>query len=286
VTGPRVGHGVPVPRTSAPPVPPRDRRPLLLILAGVVLLFGAGIVGIALVGRGQDGADNLAQGEATTPPPAPTTEAATVAPTTSAPRTFAATGPGTYVYAPADGPVVGTAGTLYRYRVAIETGTPVPIEEFRAGVENTLADPRSWIAGNNVRLQRVDGAATNANFTVYLVTPGTAQKLCGAGGYDIFWRGEPYTSCRVGARVLINIARYLRAVPNYGAPLEAYQQYAVNHEVGHALGHDHELCPGPGKPAPVMQQQTFDLQKCVAYSWPYLDGKRYAGPPGRIVPKD
>ena len=35
-----------------------------------------------------------------------------------------------------------------------------------------------------------------------------------------------------------------------------------------------------------MQQQTFDLQGCTAYSWPYRDGKRYAGPPGRIVPPD
>jgi hypothetical protein len=133
-----------------------------------------------------------------------------------------------------------------------------------------------------VRLQRVSD--NSYNFTVYLVTPGTAQKLCLAGGFDIFWHGEPYTSCRVGGRVLINIARYLKGIPNYGAPVEDYQQYAINHEVGHALGHGHELCPAKGKPAPVMQQQTFSLQGCVANSWPYLDGKRYAGPPGRIVP--
>jgi hypothetical protein len=24
----------------------------------------------------------------------------------------------------------------------------------------------------------------------------------------------------------------------------------------------------------------------VANSWPYVDGKRYSGPPGRIVPSD
>lgn len=179
---------------------------------------------------------------------------------------------------------MGTAGTLRKYRVAVETGTPVPVDEFAAAVDRILADPRSWIAGGNVRLQRIPGGASGYNFTVYLVTPGTAYKLCKAGGYDIFWRGEPYTSCRVGGQVLINIARWLRGIPDYGAPLETYQEYAINHEVGHALGHGHELCPGNGRPAPVMQQQTFDLQECTAYSWPYLDGKRYAGPPGRIVP--
>ena len=75
------------------------------------------------------------------------------------------------------------------------------------------------------------------------MTPGTAQKICGDGGFDIFWHGEPYTSCRVGGRVIINIARYLKAMPDYGAPLRDYEQYAINHEVGHALGHGHELCP-------------------------------------------
>jgi Protein of unknown function (DUF3152) len=261
----------------------------LVVLAAAVILGGA--TGVYVASR-SSAATFVAPLQRPTPsdPPsaAPTTPSPTAAPSTAphptAPPSYAMNGPGTYVYAGGESPVVGTAGTLRRYRVAIETGTPVPVDEFAAVVDRTLGDPRSWIAGNDVRLQRVPGDAAGVNFTVLLVTPGTAQKLCLAGDLDIFWRGEPYSSCQVGSRAIINLSRYLKAVPNYGAPISAYDQYAVNHEVGHVLGHNHELCPGQGRPAPVMQQQTFDLQGCVANSWPYLDGKRYSGPPGRIVP--
>lgn len=253
---------------------------------GVLALLGSGGFGAYLV-LGRPGAPVHGEPARPTPTPSSTPSAspsATPSATVAPPRTYAATGPNTYVYASGGSAVFGTSGALKRYRVAIETGTPVLVDEFAGMVDATLADPRSWIAGNNVRLQRVGGETAGYSFTVYLVTPGTALKLCQAGGYDIFWRGEPYTSCRVGGKVLINISRYLKGVPDYGAPLETYRQYAINHEVGHVLGHGHELCPGKGRPAPVMQQQTFDLQGCVAYAWPYLDGRRYAGPPGRIVP--
>jgi Protein of unknown function (DUF3152) len=213
-----------------------------------------------------------------TPSPTPTTSS-TAGRGPLAGLSYPATGPGTYVFAEGQSAVFGTGGPLQTYRVAAETDTPVPADEFALMVDLTLSDPRSWIAGGDVRLQRVSGAATGYTFTIYLVTPGTAYKICLAGGFDISLHGEPYTSCRVGGKVVINIARYLHSVPGYGAPLEAYQQYAINHEVGHALGHDHELCPGRGKLAPVMLQQTFSLQGCIAYSWPYLNGKRYEGPP-------
>jgi hypothetical protein len=167
---------------------------------------------------------------------------------------------------------------MFSYRVAVETDVPVAVGDFAAEVNGTLGDPRSWIAGDNVRLTQV-GSGSPANFTVWLASPSTAKRLCAASGLDITVNGVPYTSCRAGSNVVINADRYLNAVPDYGAPLSVYRQYAINHEVGHWLGHNHELCPGPGQPAPVMQQQTLGLQGCVANGWPYVKGALYSGLP-------
>jgi hypothetical protein len=257
------------------------------LILGLVLVVGSAAAYYAVTKRYAAAAVSGPPTATGTPAPGPTSAPAPTTtpppPTQPAKVTYPSKGPDTYRYASGTSAVFGSAGTLRRYRVAVETGISVSPDDFASFVDSTLGDPRSWIAGRNVRLQRVPGDGAY-QFTVYLVTPQTAYRLCLAGGFDIFWRGEPYTSCRVGGRVLINVTRWAKGIPDYGAPLEAYRRYAVNHEVGHVLGHGHELCPGKGKPAPVMQQQTFSLQGCTAYAWPYRDGKRYAGPPGRIVP--
>lgn len=201
---------------------------------------------------------------------------AAVAPTaTKAPGTAGgqvADSPGTFTFTRGYGKVLGRSGTLRRFRVAVQNG--VERGDFAAVIDRALGDPRSWIAGRRFRLQRVPASAA-AEFTIYLASAGTSGKMCAEGGL----KTSGYTSCRLPGRVIINSNRWQKAVPRYGASLAAYRAYAINHEVGHQFGYGHEKCPGQGRPAPVMQQQTYGLKGCVANSWPYRNGKRYAGRP-------
>ena len=181
-------------------------------------------------------------------------------------------GSGTYTVAPGGGRVLGHAGQLMRFQVAVENEVVnfdlVTAAEF---VEETFADPRGWTGGGVWQLQRV-GPGETADFTVYFVTPGTRDDVCGGPS-------DQYTNCRNGARVVVNMDRWMLGVPHID-DRETYRRYILNHETGHRLGHDHELCPGPGQPAPVMQQQTLGMHGCVLNPWPYLNGSAYRGQRG------
>jgi hypothetical protein len=176
--------------------------------------------------------------------------------------------------------VLGTAGPLRRFRVAVEKGSGADPVEFAAEVQDILGDPRSWIGGGSLRLQRVGGAEP-ANFTVYLATRFTAGQMCARGGTNIRVGGRPYTSCRAVGKVIINLDRWrLSARPYVSAkvPLAHYREYVINHEVGHELGRRHQGCPKAGGPAPVMVQQTLTLRGCVPYSWPRRGNGFLTGP--------
>jgi hypothetical protein len=193
---------------------------------------------------------------------------------------FPRRGSGAFAIDATQGPIFGTAGRLMRYQVAVERGTPESLADFVATVDTVLGDPRSWTAGRQLRLRRVPAGAPH-DFTIYLATAGTAERICARGGVNIRIGGEPFTSCRAGPHVVINLARWRLSAPPYverKVPLNNYRQYVINHEVGHALGYGHVRCPGAGRPAPVMMKQTLGLGGCRPNPWPYVSGRRYSGP--------
>jgi hypothetical protein len=178
---------------------------------------------------------------------------------------FVHKGTGTVTVVDGTSAVRGT-GPLRRFVVETEDGIAVDRVAFARAVESTLADPRSWGHGGQMSFQRVGAAAAAArqyDFKVTLVSPGSMEIYCPGVGTD------GYTSCRYGDRAVINLARWATAVPDYKGDIATYRLYVVNHEVGHALGHHHEQCPGAGEPAPVMQQQTLGLKGCVKNAWPF-----------------
>ena len=69
-------------------------------------------------------------------------------------------------------------------------------------------------------------------------------------------------------RVVINDYRYAHGSDAWPGQLEWYRSMVINHETGHWLGLGHAYCAGPGQPAPIMQQQSIDMQGCEINSWP------------------
>ncbi|QOC90213.1 DUF3152 domain-containing protein [Micromonospora craniellae] len=270
----------------------RRRRAVLLRLAVLVVAVGAGAALVTGATRTPAGsADEVTA--VTSPPvalssPVPSTSPGSPSVVVPSPvpvlresGPVPSSGPGRFDYDDRTGPVLGAAGDARRYRVAVESGAGVDAGEFALAVRAALAGPGSWVDSGRLRLRQVE-TASRYDFTVYLATATTAGRMCAAGGVDIRIGGRPYTSCRAPGKVIINLDRWRQSVPHYveaEVPLSLYRAYVINHEVGHELGNRHERCPGRGEPAPVMMQQTLFLKGCVANPWPYLDGKRYAGPP-------
>ncbi|MCW0211813.1 MAG: DUF3152 domain-containing protein [Pseudonocardia sp.] len=167
---------------------------------------------------------------------------------------------GAFDVVPGRAPAPG-AGPVKTIRVEVEQGVPVDPQRFAAFVMDTLNDPRSWGAGGRMTFARTDG--DDATLRVLLASPDTSRRLCRPL--------ETYgtLSCRNGARAILTLYRWTNGHEDYADDPTGYRHYLVNHEVGHALGHAHERCPGPGLPAPVMQQQTLGLKGCAQNPWPH-----------------
>jgi hypothetical protein len=244
-------------------------------VAIVIILVAAALVGVGVGRRIWQEFSPQKSGSQAGPRHAPSSAASAGTPAHALPSVDAGPlhGAGTFAYSTTTGAVHGTAGVLKRFRVAVENGSGQDVAAFAAATDQILGDGRGWTASTQLRLQRVSGQAA-ADFTIFLATPVTSEAMCVGGGLHT----DQYTSCRLPGKVIINLARWLSGVPDYGAGLPVYQAYALNHELGHEFGNGHEACPGAGEAAPVMQQQTLGLKGCVANAWPYVAGQRYSGP--------
>jgi Protein of unknown function (DUF3152) len=181
-------------------------------------------------------------------------------------------GNGVFTTASASGKSDGT-GTPRRYKVQVEQGTGVSATDAAQEIEGILADPRGWTADGKDAFQLVSGGSYD--FEVKIATPTTVDKICGAAG--LHTHGE--VNCDVGAQVVVNLKRWQTGSPEFPGPLHDYRALIINHEVGHRIGHGHEGCPGPGRPAPAMMQQIDGLHGCVANAWPYDSHGTYLGGP-------
>ena len=188
-------------------------------------------------------------------------------------------GTGTFRVLPGTSKVIGgiRGATLRRYDIEVENGiTGIDLTGFADTVQSVLSDPRSWAGHQKIALQRVSSGHVDIHVT--LTSAMTVRKIC---GYDV----PIETSCFLPAgnaqgvnRVVLNDARWVRGDPAYVGDLASYRIYMINHEDGHALGHEHaHECLADGL-APVMMQQTIGLRSavsgalCQANPWPYPTG--------------
>ena len=147
------------------------------------------------------------------------------------------------------------------YHVETRGKTVASLALFKRLAQQTYADARGW-RGAGVSFRRV---ARGGSFTLVLATPDQVPVF--SSGCSAQW------SCRVGRYVIINQARWLHATPAWNAAhgsLRDYRHMVVNHETGHWLGFGHAGCPGAGKAAPVMMQQSKSLGGCHFNPFPTL----------------
>jgi hypothetical protein len=227
------------------------------------LMFAAG--GFAIRNDSSSGTPSTWAGP-TTPAPTAAVETTQAPPPTTAAPTFPQSGEGTFRRATGSAKRVGS-GRVLRYRVEVERGLEQQPGDFAKWVDRILADQRGWTAGGQWGFQRP--ASGSVDFIVRLASPDTVDRICGQ--YGLNTRGE--VSCRGGENVVINVKRWLLAIPAYQGNVDMYRHLVVNHEVGHFLGRRHVTCPGKGRPAPVMQQQIYGMGGCVPNGWPFPEGR-------------
>lgn len=263
----------------------RRRRTLgVLVLSGVVLALvvsrcgGDGAAGVATTGRSSSGAAGSTTATSTGATAGATTSGTTAGSSSAASRTTGKTatpvpvtqrGAGTFTFFEVPAADTASTGRSVTYTVQVENGIGGDGRSLAAVVQHTLVDQRGWQTQLPVHFVHLTAEQVEdgrkPDIVVTFASPDTVDKLCSPAQTN----GE--VSCANAGRAVLNYLRWQRGVPYYPNDLAEYREYMVNHEVGHLLGFGHRTCPGAGKPAPVMQQQTLGLHGCTKDPWPHHD---------------
>lgn len=95
----------------------------------------------------------------------------------------------------------------------------------------------------------------HGHIMIRLSSEKTIKQECGFGGLSCAEMG--------GNRIFLNAEKWFRGCKKSKLPLEDYREYMLSHEMGHILGKEHVKCPGKGKKAPIMMQQTLGIGNCI-----------------------
>ncbi len=170
---------------------------------------------------------------------------------------YPTTGAGTWHIVAGTTPTVGaTTAPVSTYTVEVEDGMDTTgfggDAAIASVVEHTLADARGWTHDGRFAFRRIDTGTPT--FRISLTSTATVRPDT-ACGYQV----PLETSCfnATSGRVILNAARWVRGALSYQGDVGSYRPYMFNHEVGHALGLDHQPCPANRALAPVLMQQTF-----------------------------
>lgn len=247
----------------------RLRTRWVVMLAAIGLAAGCG--GPHFTPQGDGSHASSVMPTSGSPKPAPPT-LANPAPATSAsvgtqgPLNVPASGSGRTSPVDIPGPDSDRAGRVVRYTVEVEGGLEELAGDFAAQARRILIDERGWETKDQVHFvavspqQRARGDSVDVR--IMFSSPSHVDRMCA----PLSTNGR--LSCHKNGNVMINAWRWVNGAETYGADLASYRIYLVSHEVGHSLGHGHVGCPGSGRPAPVMLQQTLRLGGCRPSPWP------------------